>query len=160
MWRVYSALLAAVILLIYLTLLSWQTNTGVLPSTLSPISTPGGAEAVRTLGETDFKAVLASLPAESYVLMEVFASWCPACQHFQPAYERVGVFMHMAPGHNVQVSARGVAHLLLTCLEVLCIVPLLCVSLQRNGAPSLAFVRPIQCTSDWFSSPEIIETMR
>ena len=37
------------------------------------------------------------VPAENGVLMEFYAHWCPACQHFAPEYERVARYFNSEP---------------------------------------------------------------
>lgn len=55
-----------------------------------------------------FDASLKALPAGRAVIMEFYASWCPACQHFQPAYERVAAYFHAAPPPKPEVYVARV----------------------------------------------------
>jgi len=50
------------------------------------------------LSQAGFDIALQALPAGRGVLMEFYATWCPACQHFQPHYEKVALpfFSRMA----------------------------------------------------------------
>lgn len=55
-----------------------------------------------------FEPSLKALPAGRAVIMEFYASWCPACQHFQPAYERVAAYFHAAPPPKPEVYVARV----------------------------------------------------
>lgn len=55
-----------------------------------------------------FDASLKALPAGRAVIMEFYASWCPACQHFQPAYERVAAYFHAVPPPKPEVYVARV----------------------------------------------------
>lgn len=61
------------------------------------------------------------------------AGWCPACQHFQPAYERVAVFFASGPG-----TAARVATLRVDCADSL----RLCADFDIGSYPSLRLGAP------------------
>ncbi len=44
-----------------------------------------------------FDGALQGLPADRWALIEFFASWCPACQHFKPTYEQVSAALRREP---------------------------------------------------------------
>ena len=44
-----------------------------------------------------FDGALQGLPADRWALIEFFASWCPACQHFKPTYEKVSAALRRHP---------------------------------------------------------------
>ena len=44
-----------------------------------------------------FDGALQGLPADRWALIEFFASWCPACQHFKPTYEQVSAALRRKP---------------------------------------------------------------
>lgn len=46
---------------------------------------------------SDEASAMQALPAGRGVLMEFYASWCPACKHFQPHYEKVAAFFYGTP---------------------------------------------------------------
>jgi thiol oxidase len=39
----------------------------------------------------DFNSTLEGL-SQKHAVIEFYASWCPACRHFAPEYEKVGAF--------------------------------------------------------------------
>ena len=55
-----------------------------------------------------FDAALQALPAGRGVLLEFYANWCPACQHFAPHYEKVAAFFHGAPPPKPEVYVARV----------------------------------------------------
>ena len=44
-----------------------------------------------------FDGALQGLPADRWALIEFYASWCPACQHFKPTYEKVSAALRREP---------------------------------------------------------------
>ena len=38
-----------------------------------------------------------SVPEQTGVMMEFYAHWCPACQHFAPTYEKVAKYFNSEP---------------------------------------------------------------
>ncbi|KAK9839872.1 hypothetical protein WJX81_007676 [Elliptochloris bilobata] len=48
------------------------------------------------------------MPAGRSAIVEFYASWCPACQHFQPAYERVAAYFHAVPPPQPEVYVARV----------------------------------------------------
>ena len=44
-----------------------------------------------------FDGALQGLPVDRWALIEFFASWCPACQHFKPTYEKVSAALRREP---------------------------------------------------------------
>ena len=40
--------------------------------------------------------------------MEFYASWCPACKHFQPHYEKVSAFFYGSPRPKPEVYVARV----------------------------------------------------
>jgi thiol-disulfide isomerase/thioredoxin len=46
---------------------------------------------------TTFDGALQGLPEDRWALIEFFASWCPACQHFKPTYEKVSAALRREP---------------------------------------------------------------
>jgi len=82
---------------------------GILPSSAAPPPARGLAEAAPTWRDETFGPALAALPPNASVLLEFFASWCPACQHFAPTYERLGLFFRTGPGAAANVEARASA---------------------------------------------------
>lgn len=55
-----------------------------------------------------FDEALHALPAGRAIIMEFYASWCPACQHFQPHYERVAAFFNAVPPPQPEVYVARV----------------------------------------------------
>ena len=55
-----------------------------------------------------FQAALQGLPAGRGVLMEFYATWCPACKHFAPHYEKVAAFFHGSPRPKPEVYVARV----------------------------------------------------
>ncbi|EIE18688.1 hypothetical protein COCSUDRAFT_49169 [Coccomyxa subellipsoidea C-169] len=49
-----------------------------------------------------------ALPAGRGVLMEFYASWCPACKHFQPHYEKVSAYFYGSPRPKPEVYVARV----------------------------------------------------
>ncbi|KXZ42884.1 hypothetical protein GPECTOR_113g296 [Gonium pectorale] len=45
------------------------------------------------LGEKNFTDSLAALGGNHFCLVEFYASWCPACQHFAPTFEKLAAFL-------------------------------------------------------------------
>ena len=50
-----------------------------------------------------FDGALQGLPADRWALIEFFASWCPACQHFKPTYEQVSAALRRQPLQQPEV---------------------------------------------------------
>lgn len=50
------------------------------------------------LGADDFQAALGQISddGKTMALVELYASWCPACQHFKPTFEKVAAFFNGA----------------------------------------------------------------
>ncbi|GFR41875.1 hypothetical protein Agub_g2658, partial [Astrephomene gubernaculifera] len=71
----------------------------VLPLLL-PLASSGHAPAVfepshaaAQLGETNFTATLGVKDTNQPCLVEFYASWCPACKHFAPTFEKLASFL-------------------------------------------------------------------
>ena len=60
------------------------------------------------LEQGGFDAALQALPAGRGVLMEFYANWCPACQHFAPHYEKVAAFFYGTPPPKPEVYVARV----------------------------------------------------
>ncbi|CAL8464340.1 g3875 [Coccomyxa elongata] len=60
------------------------------------------------LQQADFDTAVQALPAGRGVLMEFYASWCPACKHFQPHYEKVSAFFYGSPRPKPEVYVARV----------------------------------------------------
>ena len=44
-----------------------------------------------------FQSQLAEVPADTKVLLEFYAHWCPACQRFSPEYEHLAAILNADP---------------------------------------------------------------
>ncbi len=66
-----------------------------LVTTLSVVSSAAVAptHAALQLGADNFTALLDKEPETRYAMIEFYASWCPACQHFAPTYEKLATFL-------------------------------------------------------------------
>mmetsp|Transcript_25568 Transcript_25568/g.65847 ORF Transcript_25568/g.65847 Transcript_25568/m.65847 type:complete len:559 (-) Transcript_25568:302-1978(-) len=45
----------------------------------------------------DFEEELGALPEGTLAVLELYASWCPACQHFKPTFEKLAAFFNGQP---------------------------------------------------------------
>ena len=81
-------------------------RVAVLLVILATTARPAKAEVAVDLESSDFNSTLLALPADSWALVEFYASWCPACRAFMPDYEKVAVFFegHPVDGKHVFVS--------------------------------------------------------
>eukprot|EP00879_Flechtneria_rotunda_P002836 GHRR01003049.1.p1 GENE.GHRR01003049.1~~GHRR01003049.1.p1 ORF type:complete len:611 (+),score=194.39 GHRR01003049.1:731-2563(+) len=57
------------------------------------------------LTKRNFNQTLLQLPEDALVLMEFYASWCPACRAFKPEYEKVVWFLRGLPQGAQKVHA-------------------------------------------------------
>eukprot|EP00882_Tetradesmus_deserticola_P033036 GHRQ01037701.1.p1 GENE.GHRQ01037701.1~~GHRQ01037701.1.p1 ORF type:complete len:225 (+),score=62.76 GHRQ01037701.1:22-675(+) len=48
---------------------------------------------------------LKAMPADAKVLMEFYATWCPACRAFKPDYDKVAQFLASQPAGSNKVTA-------------------------------------------------------
>uniref|UniRef100_A0A061S7X1 Sulfhydryl oxidase n=1 Tax=Tetraselmis sp. GSL018 TaxID=582737 RepID=A0A061S7X1_9CHLO len=53
------------------------------------------------LNHENFSKIISELDHQDVALLELYATWCPACRHFKPAYEKVGGFF------DARVSSHG-----------------------------------------------------
>lgn len=60
------------------------------------------------LEQAGFDGALQALPAGRGVLLEFYANWCPACQHFAPHYEKVAAFFYGSPPPKPEVYVARV----------------------------------------------------
>lgn len=65
--------------------------TIVLLSTLARAADP------LQLDSGTFQSQLAEVPADTKVLLEFYAHWCPACQRFSPEYEHLAAILNAEP---------------------------------------------------------------
>eukprot|EP01025_Chloroclados_australasicus_P043417 TRINITY_DN4643_c0_g2_i1.p1 TRINITY_DN4643_c0_g2~~TRINITY_DN4643_c0_g2_i1.p1 ORF type:complete len:509 (-),score=54.13 TRINITY_DN4643_c0_g2_i1:1998-3524(-) len=49
------------------------------------------------LVNTTFHKEVGNVPSNYAVLMEFYASWCPACRHFKPAFEKIANYFNQEP---------------------------------------------------------------
>lgn len=62
------------------------------------ILTPADGSALPVqLVKANFSSYIETVPSAHGVLMEFYASWCPACQRFQPVYEKVSGYFNAEP---------------------------------------------------------------
>jgi thiol-disulfide isomerase/thioredoxin len=45
----------------------------------------------------DLNQKVADVPDGTYVMIELYASWCPHCRQFKPTYDKVGAFFNGDP---------------------------------------------------------------
>ena len=55
-----------------------------------------------------FDAEMSKFSPQQPVVVEFYASWCPACKHFQPAFFRVAAFFHAEPRVRPRVEVARV----------------------------------------------------
>lgn len=80
------------------------------------------------LTDNNFVSTLKALPEDRWVLAEFYAHWCPACQHFQPEYEKVAAYF----------AERGEQEPVVTVVRVDCADhPNLCAKFDVGGYPSM-----------------------
>ena len=88
---------------------SWAVLAFLLGTACSLAAVASAAEEVDEallpvdLTVNTFDGALQGLPADRWALIEFFASWCPACQHFKPTYEQVSAALRREPLQQPEV---------------------------------------------------------
>jgi len=76
----------------------------LLCALLAGLWAPAAAETALTLARSNFTAVLGALPPATDAVVEFYASWCPACRHFQPTFEQLAVHLASQPAPTVVLT--------------------------------------------------------
>lgn len=60
------------------------------------------------LKKDTIESFLEDVPDSHGVLMEFYAHWCPACQHFAPEYEKVARYFNTEPKVKPEITVARV----------------------------------------------------
>ncbi len=87
-----------------------SARTRVAGSVVFLLSWCGAAWAAEPLqlDSTIFQTQLEQVPADTKVLLEFYAHWCPACQRFSPEYEHLAAVLNAEPKPEPKVLVARV----------------------------------------------------